>query len=158
MADLRSVTSENHGVCHVTSRTLKDKLHMPMYVSQAERVCGKETHPGSCWPMLGRNESQGTLPSSRQRSPEHPLQNNRDPSVGGNSGYLSVWESHTLKLRLAEPSSCPQATSPTRPQDGIAVGETETVMGRFPLIQPQQQTLNLCSQGFMRGIVQADAS
>lgn len=89
-----------------------------------------------------RNESQGTLPGSRQRSPEHPLQNNRDPSVGGNSGCLSVWESHTLKPRLAEPSSCPQATSPTRPQDGTGVGETEAVMGRCPLFQPQQQTLN----------------
>jgi len=89
--------------------------------------------------MLGRDESQGTLPSSRQRSPEHPLQNNRDPSVGGNSRCLSVWESHTLKLEMAEPSRCPQATSPTRPQeDSTWVGEIEMVMGRFPLFQPQQ--------------------
>lgn len=59
-----------------------------------------------------------------RRSLVHPLQSKHDPSVGRNSRCLSVWECHTQKPRLVEPSSHPQ-THPSKGDQHQDVGGTE---------------------------------
>lgn len=59
-----------------------------------------------------------------ERSQVHALQSKHDPSVGGNSRSLSVWECQTQKPRLVEPSSWPPAHLPREDQHQ-RVGGTE---------------------------------
>lgn len=54
-----------------------------------------------------------------ERSQVHALQSKHNPTVGGNSRFLSVWACQTQKPRLVEPSSVPLRSTSTRVWVGL---------------------------------------
>lgn len=54
-----------------------------------------------------------------ERSQVHALQSKHNPTVGGNSRFLSVWACQTQKPRLVEPSSVPPRSTSTRVWVGL---------------------------------------